>query len=114
MKSKLNKKTLIWCKVYIDRAKMYLGYINFLMIGIVFLHTFKDESWIHYLSANYYITYPLIIIGTILLFLFIGYVDTKFGLRQEELKNISNSNPIIQEILNHLKELKIEKESLKL
>ena len=44
MKSKLNKKSLIWCKVYIDRARMYIGYANFLMLGLVFLNTFKHQK----------------------------------------------------------------------
>ncbi len=43
----------------------------------------------------------------------IGYIDTKLGLREEELKNISNSNPITIEILTTLKELKSEMESMK-
>ena len=53
---KLDKGTLIWCKVYIDRARMYIGYINFLMLGFVFLHTFKDDPWSQFIFENQYYT----------------------------------------------------------
>jgi hypothetical protein len=102
---KFNKESLIWCKVYIDRARMYIGYINFLMLGFVFLHTFSDKIWAQYIFNNYYYTYPIIIILTFLCFLLIGYLDTKLGLRKEELKNISNSNPVVQEILETVRKL---------
>jgi hypothetical protein len=105
---KFNKSTLIWCKVYIDRARMYIGYINFLMLGFVFLHTFKDDHWSQFIFENQYYTYPIIIISTFFIFLLIGYFDTKLGLRKEELKNMSNANPVVQEILDTVRELKSE------
>ncbi|WP_299535614.1 hypothetical protein [Ulvibacterium sp.] len=41
---KANKRTLIRWKVYIDRARMYIGYVQFLMIGFVFLEAYKDTT----------------------------------------------------------------------
>ena len=101
-----NKKQLIWLKVYIDRARMYIGYINFLMIGFVFLHTFENEEWAQVIFKNSFYTYPLIVISTLLIFLFIGFLDTKLGLRREELKNISNANPVVRELLDSIREIK--------
>ena len=97
---KFNKKN-IWLKVYIDRARMYVGYINFLMIGFVFLHTFENEKekWGQVIFENYFYTYPLIIVSTLLIFLFIG-------LRREELENISNANPVVRELLDSIREIK--------
>lgn len=103
---KFDKKNLIWCKVYIDRARMYIGYINFLMLGFVFLHAFREDAWAQFIFDNHYYTYPIIIISTLILFLLIGYLDTKLGLRKEELKNMSNANPVVQEILDTVREIK--------
>jgi hypothetical protein len=35
--------------------------------------------------------------------LILGYLDTKLGLREEELRNLSKSNPIMMDMLNELK-----------
>jgi uncharacterized membrane protein len=103
---KFSKKRLIWLKVYIDRARMYVGYINFLMIGFVFLHTFENKRWVQVIFENSFYTYPLIIVFTLLIFLFIGFLDTKLGLRREELENISNANPVVRELLDSIREIK--------
>lgn len=42
-KVKLDKSTFIRWKIHIDRSRMYLGYIQFFMIGIVFFKAFKDK-----------------------------------------------------------------------
>jgi len=103
---KFNKKRLIWLKVYIDRARMYVGYINFLMLGFVFLHTLEKEKWVQVIFENPFITYPIIILSTLLIFVFIGFLDTKLGLRREELENISNANPVVRELLESVREIK--------
>lgn len=107
MRSKViwNKRSLIRWKIYIDRARMYIGYINFFMIGIVFLRSFKDTSWGAYIFEKYYISFPILIAAFLILSLIIGYIDTKLGFREEELRNSSSSNPVLMEILKNVKEL---------
>ena len=41
-----------------------------------------------------------------MLFLVLGYFDTRLGFRAEELRNLSKSNPIMEEILDSLEEIK--------
>lgn len=107
MKTKINwnRRTLIRWKIYIDRARMYIGYINFFMIGIVFLQSYKDTTWGAYIFENYYFTFPLLILAFLILSLIIAFVDTKLGFREEELRNSSSSNPVMMEILKNVKEL---------
>lgn len=101
-----NKRTFIRWKVYIDRARMYIGYINFFMLGVVFLRSYKDTNWGSYIFEHYYFTFPVLFIGFFLFSLILGFIDSKMGFREEELRNNSTSNPVLMEILKTVKELK--------
>jgi hypothetical protein len=39
-----SKKKLIAFKIYFDRARMYLGYINFFMLNLVLINSFENET----------------------------------------------------------------------
>lgn len=102
----LNKKTFIRWKIYIDRARMYIGYISFIMIAFMFLNDFKDETIRNFLDENKLITYPLMMVVFLLFSLVLGRLDTKLGLRKEEMRNAATENPVTMEILAHLREIK--------
>lgn len=106
MLGNLNKRTFIRWKIYIDRARMYIGYINFFMIGFVFLKSFKDTLWGSYVYDHYYFTFPLLVFLFLFFSLILGFIDTKLGIREEEMRNISQTNPVQREILKNLKEIK--------
>ena len=112
-KIKANKKTLIRWKVYIDRARMYIGYVQFLMIGFVFLEAYKETSFGVLIFDNLLFSIPIIFLTFIILSLLIGRLDTIFGLREEELRNSSSSNPIMREILSNMEVIKAELKELK-
>ena len=112
-KIKANKKTLIRWKVYIDRARMYIGYIQFLMIGFVFLEAYKDSSIGKLIFDNLAFSIPVLFLIFIVLSLIIGRLDTVLGLREEELRNSSSSNPVMREILSNIEEMKVEIKNIK-
>ena len=112
-KIKANRKTLIRWKVYIDRAKMYIGYIQFLMIAFVLLEAYKETALGKLIFNNMLVSLPVIFLVFILLSLIIGRLDTLFGLREEELRNASASNPVMREILSGVKEIQRDIEELK-
>ncbi|MEM9832785.1 MAG: hypothetical protein AAF944_19290 [Bacteroidota bacterium] len=103
---KLNKPTLIRWKVYIDRARMYIGYIQFFMIGVVFMEAFRDQSLGQFIFQYIYISIPILFVLFIVGSIIIGYLDSRFGLREEELRNLSSSNPVLRDIQQELKEIK--------
>jgi hypothetical protein len=107
----LNKKSFVRWKIYIDRARMYLGYFNFLMIAFVFLNSIKNQGIRGFLDENHLITYPLIIIAFLVFSFILGRLDTKLGLRREELRNLSVENPVLMDILKSLEEIKGKQES---
>jgi len=105
-KIKLNKSTFIRWKIHIDRSRMYLGYIQFFMIGIVFFKAFKDKpmgAWIFKYSL---ITIPILFLAFIFLSILMGYLESKLGLKEEEQKKLTTSNPVMMELLKDVKEIK--------
>ena len=111
MRILLNKKTLIRWKIYFDRSRMYIGYIQFFLIGIVFLQSFKDKPWGEMIFKYALISIPVGLVLFIFLSLVLGYLDSKLGFREEELRNLSRSNPVMMDMVEQLKEIneKIER-----
>jgi hypothetical protein len=105
-KPTLNKRSLIRWKIYFDRSRMYIGYIQFFLIGIVFLQSFKDKSWGELIFKNALISIPIALVLFVILSLILGYLDSKLGLREEEFRNLSRSNPVMMEMLDQLKEIR--------
>ena len=106
----LNKRTFIRWKIYIDRARMYIGYISFIMIAFMFLNDFKDETIRNFLDENKLITYPVMMVVFIFFSLILGRLDTKLGLRKEEMRNAAVENPITMEILAQLNDIREHQE----
>ena len=112
-KIKANKKTLIRWKVYIDRARMYIGYAQFLMLLFVLLEAYKHTTIGELIFNNLLISMPILFILFIIASLIIGRIDTVLGLREEELRNASTSNPVMRELLTKINELTEEIRDLK-
>jgi hypothetical protein len=105
MKISFNRRTFIRWKIYIDRSRMYIGYIQFFLIAIVFMEKYKDTALGQKIFNYALISLPVAIFLFILLSLILGYLDSKLGFRQEEQRNLANSNPVMMDMLNQLKEL---------
>ena len=101
----LNRRTFVRWKIYIDRARMYVGYISFVMIAFMFLNDFENENIRHLLDENKLITYPAVMILFVIFSLILGRLDTKLGLRREEMRNASTENPVMMEILKKLQNI---------
>lgn len=110
---KANKNTLIRWKVYIDRAKMYIGYIQFIMLGLVLLETYRETGLGSWVFNNLLISVPLILLLFVATALVIGRLDTIWGFREEELRNSAVSNPVTREILSNLEEINDQLKGLK-
>ncbi len=104
-KPSLNKRSFIRWKIYFDRSRMYIGYIQFFLIGIVFLQSFKNKPWGDLIFKYAIISIPVALILFVFLSLLLGYMDTKLGFREEELRNLSKSNPVMMDMLDSLKKI---------
>ncbi len=101
---KIRQKAVSW-KIYIDRARMYIGYINFLMIIFLFVDSLKRYEFAQAIVPNSSTGILLMLPFFILLSLFLGYLDTKLGIRSEEAKQNTMNNPVMMEINERLKKI---------
>lgn len=92
------KKTLVRWKIYTDRARWYMGYVQMLITLTILMQTsgIKVELW--YL--------PVLFVVIACLFIIVGYIEVKLGTLKEEQKKYAEENPVIQEILREIKSLK--------
>jgi len=104
--TKVNKRAVVRWKIYLDRARMYLSYINFVMIAFVFLNAIKDQQVRDLLDQNKLLVYPTVMIVFIVVSLLLGRLDTWLGMRKEEMRNHATENPVTLEILTTLREIK--------
>jgi len=109
----INKQTLIRWKIYFDRARMYIGYFQFLMLVVIFINSIRNNAFGKYLVEYSAISIPLLFVVFVGGSLFLGYLDSRMGIRSEEMRNLSYHNPIQREMLEILKELRDEKKKEK-
>ena len=102
----LNKRSLIRWKVYFDRSRMYIGYIQFFMVGVLTVQSFQDQSWGQFIFKYALISLPVLFILFVLFSLVLGFLDSKLGFREEEMRNMSKSNPVMMEIAESIREIK--------
>ncbi|MDH5605074.1 MAG: hypothetical protein OEY51_14085 [Cyclobacteriaceae bacterium] len=108
----LNQKTAVRWKIYLDRARVYIGYINFAMIGFVFLNSFQNPLVRDILDEHKLLIYPSVMFLFIIISLILGRLDTTLGIRKEEMKNYAEENPVMTNILESLEEIKKSQEKL--
>ena len=99
---KLTRKTLIRWKIYFDRARMYVSYVQFLLIGMVFIKQFKGGISGFFLDHMIW-TIPLMLIVFVVCCLIVGYLDHRLGIRAEEYNALSEANPMMIEIRDRLR-----------
>jgi hypothetical protein len=88
-------KLLVKMKIYLDRSRGYVSLIQSLMIAGMFVKLFGlPNKWL----------IPFIILFATLA-IFVGFLDTKLGVRAEEMRNNSMENPVLKEILKKVREL---------
>jgi hypothetical protein len=105
---KADKKALIRWKVYLDRSKMYIGYVNLFMMVTIFIGAIKNTDVGKFLLSNVYVAIPALLVVFVICALILGYWDSKLGIRSEEMRNLSLQNPVQREILVTIRELKEE------
>ncbi|MDY6800987.1 MAG: hypothetical protein SVU94_07160 [Bacteroidota bacterium] len=109
---KIDKRSLIRWKVYLDRSKMYISYINLFMMVTIFLGAIKNTGVGKFLIAHVYVAIPVLIIIFIFLALLLGYWDSKYGIRSEEMRNLTSQNPIQMEILESVRDIKKNQQNI--
>jgi len=87
-------------KVYLGRSNTYLTIIN--SMSILFLATEKIKDYGFNLTVGYQVMIAITMFATLL---FIGWLDTHFGLYKMETKMCSDNNPQVVETLEIVKRI---------
>ena len=82
------------------------------MIAFMFLNDLKDDTIRHFLDDNKIITYPLVMLLFMVFSLILGRLDTKFGVRKEEMRNASSENPVLMEILEKVNNIESKSKTI--
>ena len=84
---------------------MYIGYVQFLLIIFVFIKSLGDNPVTEFVFNSPMIAVPIILVIFVIASLLLGYLDSRLGFREEEIRNHSKSNPVLMEIQKSLNEL---------
>jgi hypothetical protein len=84
---------------------MYMGYIQFLLIIFVTIESLGDNPVKEFVFNSPLVAIPVILVIFVLASLLIGYLDSRLGFREEEIRNHSKSNPVLMDIQKSLNEL---------
>lgn len=97
-------KKLIRYKVYFDRARIYLGYAQFIMMLLVFLKIYEKTKLGQWFFSNIWFTFPLFILMFFGISIIVGYLDKKY-IRPYETTEINKVNPEFMEMYNTIMKL---------
>jgi hypothetical protein len=103
----MNKRKFVRCKIYVDRCRMYITYLQFFMLGFMFLKIFPSIWMI--VVKNIYISLPLIFIGFFVATIIIGWIEQRIGVIEAENDRQFELNPKLQEMYNILKRMDMGK-----
>ena len=84
---------------------MYIGYVQFLLIIFVFIRSLGDNPVTEFVFNSPVLAVPIILIVFVLASLVLGYLDSKLGFREEEIRNHAKSNTVLMDIQKSLDEL---------
>jgi len=82
---------------HINRARQYIGIVNSSLLLIILLNSFD-------IFLKWY-WYPVLIVGAVILFVIIGFIDTKLGIRAMEMLVTEKHSPIRMEMYKMIKEI---------
>ena len=89
-------------KVYVQRSMTYIAVVNAVMLGFLFLDKLKAYGF----DFDMRIAAPTVLLCTVVICVFVGYLDQRFGFHREEIKIQMENNPQLLEILSEVKDLK--------
>ena len=96
-----NMKRLIRFKVYIDRGRAYIGYVQFIITVTIMLKVYESTSFGAWFFSHWW-TIPAFVVLFFLGVGVIGYLDKRY-VRPHEISEINSTNPELLEILKILK-----------
>ena len=95
------RKLAIKSKIYIERIASWLSIINAGMILFLVLSKLQDYGYNVYITKYFFPIFAL----TIILMIFLGYLDELLGGHREEARERAEMNPYYKEIVERLERI---------
>ena len=95
-------KRIVRYKVYFDRSRMYIGYVQFIILLLVLFESYKETKFGVWFYDNVLWAFPVFLVLFFSGSIIIGYLDKKF-IRPYEQEEVTSTNPWIMEILEEVK-----------
>jgi hypothetical protein len=95
-------KFLMDCKIWLARAGSYVAVLNMGMLMLLVLDKLKAYGF----TINLQSWGVALFFSTLILLIFVGYLDWKFGLLRYETSRTQQQNPEIQQIRRDVEEIK--------
>ncbi|MDD5006462.1 MAG: hypothetical protein PHS33_08215 [Candidatus Omnitrophica bacterium] len=93
-------------KTHADRARMYVTYIQFIMLGYIAVKSLHKCTFRDFMFEYWYLTFPVMILLFLFICILLGYWDHKSGIREKENETVSMQNPAVRQMLKDLDEIK--------
>ena len=90
-------RRIVAIKVYFDRARGYIGYIQTFMIVILLVNSLEWEVNL--------LEYAILFVLFFIISIFVGWMDTKLNIRKYEYENQSEQNKYATEVLDIVKQI---------
>ena len=116
-KKQSSKRAIIRYKVYYTRGRAYWASLSFIVSIITMLGVFKDSKAISWFFDHPYINSIWLGILIVIGFVFVGFLDKKFKIRELEQQEVSSTNPyfrdtqkMVEQIKKQLNEITMDRE----
>ena len=102
----MNKKKIIrriakW-KIYFDRARLYISYVQFLLLAYIAIKQRNNSPLRTWVFDNWYISFPLIFIVFFSVCMVLGFIESLFKIREYEQENYAKTNPFFEDMMKKL------------
>jgi len=101
----MDKKRIVRFKIYFDRARIYISYIQFLATLFIVVKLLRDGAVKTFIFDYWYFTFPVLFITFVFGCLIIGYIESLFKIREWEQANYSATNPEWKELIKKVNEI---------
>jgi hypothetical protein len=101
----INKNRIGRLKVYLERGKGHFGTIQMISTVLILLGVFKDTQIGVFIFAHSLVIIPLLVVCFYALLIFVGRLDYKYRIMDEENKIQAQYNPVLSEILDRVKKI---------
>jgi hypothetical protein len=93
-------------KIWFDRARTYVGYIQFLATAYIVVKLLKNSPLKTWVFDNWYISFPLIFVVFFGLCMVLGWLESLLKIREFEQANYSKANPEWMKLIEQLEQIK--------